>query len=120
MAEYALYRCIEEADEQITYSFEILDDCKVSDDAITNYVREKIQRFSSRPANSSTADTDIELQEKATSFINCSYIRESSNSVVFVEDNGKDVNDHDADDDWLQPKYDKENDVLQLMVCVSV
>ena len=119
LAEYALYRCIEEEDNKITYSFEILDDCKVSDDAITNCVRKNIKRFSSRPANSTTANTDIELRERATSFINRSYIRESSDSAVFVEDNNEDAEDHDIDDGWLQPKYDKENDVLQLMVSVK-
>ena len=121
LAEYALYRCIEfkEGDEQITYSFEILDDCRVSDDAITNCVRNNIKRFSSRPANGLPADTDIELRERATSFINRSYIRESSDTAAFVEDDGENVNDHNADDDWLQPTYDKENDVLQLMVSVT-
>ena len=120
LAEYALYRCIKfEGDEQITYSFKILDDCKVSDDAITNCVRKNIKRFSSRPANSLPADTDIELCERPTSFIDHSYIGGTSDTAAFVEDNGENVDDHNADDYWLQPTYDKGNDVLQLMVSVA-
>lgn len=120
LAEYALYRCIEEGDKQITYSFDILDDCKVSDDAITNCARNRIKRFSSRPVKSSAADTDIELRERTTSFTSHYSIRETSDTAAFVEDNDENVNDHNAVDDWLQPIYDKENDVLQLMVSVRV
>ena len=120
LAEYALYRCIEDGDKQITYSFDILDDHKVSDDAITNCVRKRFKRFSSRPVNSSGADTDIELHERTTNFTRHYSIRETSDIAAFVEDNDENVNDHNVVDNWLQPTYDKENDVLQLMVSVRI
>lgn len=120
LAEYALYRCIKEEHKQITYSFEILDDCKPSNDVITQCVRNRIKRLSLRPGNSSTVDMGLELQERP---INHCYVRENSGANMFEGDNienahGKD--DNDADDDWLQPNYDKDNDVLQLMVSINL
>lgn len=119
LAEYALYQCIKEEEHEhklksITYFFELLDDCKTCNGVITNYIGEKIKRFSSRPANSVAVDRGS--QERTTSFINRSYVIENnythSSSAPALEDDRK------YDDKWLQPKYDKDNDVLLLMVSV--
>ena len=120
LAEYVLYRCIKEEGpmhklKKITYSFEILDDCKACGGALANFVGQKIKRFSSRPPDSLTADR--QSLERSTSFINRSF-----NSIAYAHvpegdgnENGYDDGD-DGDDKWLQPEYDKDNDVLQLMV----
>ena len=114
LAEYALYRCIKKDPEEhvehklkkITYSFEILDDCRACDGAIGIFFRQKLNMFSSKSANSSTVDR--QSLERATLFVNHSYTQ------VLEGDGGE--NGYEDDNKWLQPKYDKDNDVLQLMV----
>ena len=121
LAELALYQCITEEEhkrvhrlKKITYSFELLEDCKINDGgAIANYIGGKMKMFSSRPANS-----DRESQEERTTvFINHSIDSASaSNTYTVVPEGDGGENGHKNDDKWLQPGYDKDNDVLQLMV----
>ena len=108
LAEYALYQCcIDEKDNQITYSFEIIDDYRTSDGINC------IKKFFSMNANNN-GKVNLELQGRHTGFTN--HILESEDSDS-IED--KNEHDCDADDEWLQPKYCKDNDVLQLMVSIG-
>ena len=111
-----LYRCIKEEGDvhklkKITYSFEILDDCKACDGALANFISQKIKRFSSRPADSLTADR--QSLERTTCFINHSF---DSTTYGHIPEGDGGENGYHGDDKWLQPGYDKDNDVLQLMV----
>ena len=110
LAEYVLYQCIKQEEhaehnlKKITYSFEILDDCNACDSVIGNFFGQKLNKFFSKSANSSTIDR--RPRGRSTFYVNHSYIE--------VFDDGKDG--YVDDDEWLQPEYDKDNDVLQLMV----
>ena len=123
LAEYALYQCCideNEEEKQITYFFEILDDCRTCDGKISSFIHETIRRFLSRSANSPTVDGNVELQIETTSFVNPPYVIENTDSrETFQENNRENELDCDANDEWLQPIYDKDNDVLQLMVCIK-
>lgn len=124
LAELALYQCITEEEHEhehklkkITYSFELLDDCKTCDGAVANFVGKKLKIFSSRPANSVTTDRES-LEERTTVFINQSFDSIDNIYTLIPEGDGGE-NGHKNDDKWLQPGYDKDNDVLQLMVSQS-
>ena len=117
LAELALYQCITEEEHEhklkkITYSFEFLEDCKTCDGVVANFVGQKMKWFSSRPANGVTAGGES-LEERTTFFINRSL--DSSSYTHMLEGDGGE-NGQKNDKKWLQPGYDKDNDVLQLMV----
>ena len=114
LAEYALYRCIEEEDKnkqkKIIYSFELLDDCTTCDGAITNFVSQKVKKLFMKPNNN--LPVDREAIEMSTSISNPhAYVRQSSHITVVEEGD-----DYRGNIKWLQPKYNKQNDILQLMV----
>ena len=125
MAEYALYQCCideNEKEKQITFIFEILDDCRTCDGIISSYIGERVKRFLSRSANSPTIDESVVFPEVTTSFVNPPYIiMENTDSRETLQGNNcENGHDHDANNKWLQPIYDKDKDVLQLMVSGNI
>ena len=100
LAEYALYQCcIDEGDDQTIYSFKILDDYRTSDG--TGCIKNIKMALSKNACEKGYEN--LELQ--------------GNNTGTNVYNNEHD-HDYDADDKWLQPKYCKDNDVLQLMVSI--
>ncbi|XP_065884360.1 transient receptor potential cation channel subfamily A member 1-like isoform X2 [Dysidea avara] len=121
VAELVLYKCMEVGDDvehnitSLTYSFKFLDDYDISKDFVSHYTGKMLTRCKKVPTRSNGS-------RRRTS--HNSPMMEMEIPMLTVEDdtNGQAQGDRNTEvnkaenNDWLQPRYTKENHTLQLMV----